>query len=73
MPELNGIECAIAIKRNRHLRRIPLIMLSGNFHENIIRDYNKLGVFLFLSKMHIEDLEETLRILIKEGENHLLG
>jgi CheY-like chemotaxis protein len=73
MPQLNGIECAIAIKRNRHLKRIPLIMLSENLHENIIQDYNKLGVFSFLSKMNLEDLETTLRTLIKEGEDHWLA
>jgi CheY-like chemotaxis protein len=64
MPQLDGIECAIAIKRNRHLKKIPLTMLSENLEGSIIQDYNKLGVYSFLSKTSLEDLEVALRGLI---------
>ena len=66
MPELDGIECAIAIKRNKHLKKIPLIMLSESLQESIIQDYNKLGVYSFLSKANLEDLETSLRRLVTD-------
>src|SRR5688572_12212576 len=64
MPELDGIECAIAIKRNRHLKKIPLIMLSENHQGIIIQDYNKLGVYSFLLKTNLEDLEIALKGIV---------
>ena len=64
MPKLDGIECAIDIKRNKDLKRIPLVMISDELDGKSIRQFNKLGVFLFLSKTNLDDLATALRSLL---------
>ena len=64
MPKLDGIECAIDIKRNKDLKKIPLVMISDELDGKSVRDFNKLGVFLFLSKTNLDDLETALRSLL---------
>ena len=61
MPKRDGLECVIAIKRNRSLKKIPLIMLSGGLDKSLIEKFNKLGVYMFVSKTNLEDLEKSLR------------
>lgn len=64
MPRLDGIECVIAIKRNKDFKKIPIIILSNAIHKKEIDQFNKLGVYYFLSKSTFEDLETSLRNLI---------
>jgi CheY-like chemotaxis protein len=61
MPKFDGLECVIAIKRNKGLKRIPLIILSNGVGKLQIEQFNKLGVFRFVSKTTFEDLESSLR------------
>jgi CheY-like chemotaxis protein len=61
MPKFDGLECVIAIKRNKGLKRIPLIILSNGLGKLQIEQFNKLGVFRFVSKTTFEDLESSLR------------
>ena len=61
MPKLDGLECVIAIKRNKSLKQIPVIILSNGLGKLQIEQFNKLGVFRFVSKTTFEDLESSLR------------
>jgi CheY-like chemotaxis protein len=61
MPKFDGLECVIAIRRNKSLKRIPLIILSNGLGKAQIEQFNKLGVFRFVSKTTFQDLEDSLR------------
>src|SRR5215213_6975561 len=50
MPKLDGLECVIAIKRNKKLKRVPIIIFANGLSKTQIEQFNKLGVFQFLSK-----------------------
>jgi CheY-like chemotaxis protein len=64
MPKLDGIECVIAIKRNKDLRGIPIIIISNAINKKEIDQFNRLGVYYFLSKSTFEDLETSLKNII---------
>ncbi len=64
MPKLDGIECVIAIKRNKDLRGIPVIIISNAINKKEIDQFNRLGVYYFLSKSTFEDLETSLKNII---------
>ena len=64
MPKLDGIECVIAIKRNKDLKRIPIIIISNAINKKEIDQFNRLGVYYFLSKSTFEDLEVSLRNIL---------
>ena len=64
MPKLDGIECVIAIKRNKDLRGIPVIIISNAINKKEIDQFNRLGVYYFLSKSNFEDLETSLKNII---------
>ena len=64
MPKLDGIECVIAIKRNRDLKKIPIIIISNAINKKEIDQFNRLGVYYFLSKSTFEDLEASLKNIL---------
>jgi CheY-like chemotaxis protein len=64
MPKLDGIECVIAIKRNKDLKRIPIIIISNAINKKEIDQFNRLGVYYFLSKSTFEDLEASLKNIL---------
>ena len=65
MPKLDGIECVIAIKRNKELKRIPIIIISNAINKKEIDQFNRLGVYYFLSKSTFEDLEVSLKNILE--------
>ena len=64
MPKLDGIECVIAIKRNKELKRIPIIIISNAINKKEVDQFNRLGVYYFLSKSTFEDLEMSLKNIL---------
>lgn len=68
MPKLDGLECTIAVKRIKSLRKIPFIIISGGLDSHQIAAYNKLGVHCFVAKTNLDDLEETLRGILNAKE-----
>jgi CheY-like chemotaxis protein len=64
MPRLDGIECVIAIKRTKDFKRIPIIIISNAINKKEVDQFNRLGVYYFLSKSTFEDLEASLRNII---------
>ena len=64
MPRLDGIECVIAIKRNKDYKKIPIIIISNAINKKEVDQFNRLGVYYFLSKSTFEDLEASVRNII---------
>ena len=61
MPKMDGFECVIAVKRNKELKKIPIVIVSGGLQKKHIEQYNKLGVFMFLAKADLYSMEQLLR------------
>jgi response regulator RpfG family c-di-GMP phosphodiesterase len=66
MVKMSGLECVIAIKRQPTLRRIPIILFSGELSRHQIIQFNSIGVYQFISKSTIEDLENSLRFILED-------
>lgn len=65
MPKLDGLECVIAIRRDKFLKRIPIIVLSNALERKHIEQFNKLGVYYFLCKsVAEEELQEALKAIL---------
>jgi CheY-like chemotaxis protein len=65
MPKLDGLECVIAIRRNKFLKKIPLIVLSNAIEKTHIEQFNRLGVYYFLSKaVAEEELQSALQAIL---------
>jgi CheY-like chemotaxis protein len=64
MPTMNGLECVIAIKRDPRLRRIPVVLFSVGLSKEQIIQYNSLGIYQFISKSTIGELEKSLKHII---------
>lgn len=65
MPKLGGLDFAMAIKKNKGLQNIPVIILSGSLHDKQIAAYQKAGVHSFFVKTNLAKLEEALRSIIR--------
>jgi len=64
MPQMSGLECLAAIKKDPSLCNIPVVMLSTSYAENDVSDSSSLGAADYFTKpMDIYQLAETIRIL----------
>jgi CheY-like chemotaxis protein len=64
MPISDGMQVAIGIKRKEALRHIPVIILSGGLSENQIAEFNKLGIYMFITKGDVGHLTTVLRDIL---------
>ena len=55
---MNGIK---TIRRNKTLDKIPFFIISDYLDRKQVRDFNKLGIYQFVSKTNLDDLELSLR------------
>jgi CheY-like chemotaxis protein len=65
MPKINGLEFVTLIKKNPKLEHIPIIIFTHDISELQLRHFNNLGVFLFISKSDMEDLEKSIRNILQ--------
>ena len=75
LPKSDGLECVKRIKEHRHLANIPIVILSTTIGNRQVDDFNKLGVYYFLSKSAlISNMEPALKVIIDslcKGETKL--
>ena len=65
MPEMNGQEFLVAVKKKMHLRHIPIIILSTSSHAATKMIVKDLGALDFLTKPdNFDDLVAMLRTTI---------
>ncbi len=50
MPVMDGRECLIALKRDRRLRTIPVVIYSTTSNQSEINSFYQLGASLFVRK-----------------------
>ncbi len=66
MPEMDGYTLTTEIRKNEHLKKLPVLLhtsLSGTFNKNMV---NKVGADMFVPKFNAEELSESVRSLLKE-------
>jgi response regulator RpfG family c-di-GMP phosphodiesterase len=77
MPIANGMQVAIRIKRKEALRRIPIIIISGGLDKSQIAEFNRLGIYMFVTKGDLDVMEIVLRDIlypnVKETQNNQLS
>ena len=62
---MDGHQCVQHIKQREELRRVTVVVLSANITPVLIDEFNRLGVYHFLSKSAVlTDLETTLKVIL---------
>ena len=61
MPDISGIAVCRAIKSNPALRRLPVVMMTGRFMQEIVNSAMAAGAALVMSKpFDLEELSATI-------------
>jgi CheY-like chemotaxis protein len=62
---IDGYECVKRIKDRDELKEIPVVVLSGNIAPSMVDEFNKIGVYHFLSKNAMfGDMQPALKVLL---------
>lgn len=74
LPGHDGYACIQDLKHDETLNQIPVILISSQITGRQVDDFNKLGVYYFLSKTALlSDIEPALRVIIDslcKGKEH---
>ena len=66
MPAVDGAECIKIIKERTSLRQIPIVLISSAIASRQIDEFNKLGVYYFLSKTALlEDMKPAIKVILE--------
>jgi len=66
LPDMHGLELLRKIKKNKKFLNIPVMILSGHYDAELVRDSFKAGAFDFIQKpFHIEELVLKVDISIE--------
>lgn len=70
MPRLNGKQCLAELKRESHLRNIPVIIYSTSSEKRDIEETTRLGAAHFLTKPNkFEELCKALSFVVAKDWN----
>lgn len=70
MPVMNGRECLIALKKDKRLREIPVVIYSTTVNNSEVNDFYHLGASTFIQKPNnFADLCIRLTLFIKLAQN----
>ena len=65
LPGVNGYECVRDLKNDDRLNFIPIILISTTITSKQVDDFNRLGVYYFLSKTALlSDMTPALKVII---------
>lgn len=65
MPVVDGYECIKIIKERNSLRNIPIVLVSSTISSRQVDEFNKLGVYYFLSKSALAiDMKPAIRVIL---------
>jgi CheY-like chemotaxis protein len=70
MPVMNGKECLIALKKDKRLREIPVVIYSTTIDNSEVSEFYLLGAYTFIRKPNnFADLCIKLNLFIKLAQN----
>ncbi|HEX6227059.1 MAG TPA: response regulator [Chryseolinea sp.] len=65
LPKIEGLECVKIIKADKLLSHIPIVVIATTIPSRDVDEFNKLGVYYFLSKTALlSKIEPALRVII---------
>jgi CheY-like chemotaxis protein len=65
MPVVDGYECIKIIKERNALRNIPIVLVSSTISSRQVDEFNKLGVYYFLSKSALAmDMKPAIKVIL---------
>ena len=65
LPGVDGYECVRDLKNDERLNPIPIILISTTITSKQVDDFNRLGVYYFLSKTALlSDMTPALKVII---------
>lgn len=65
MPVVDGHECIKVIKERNALRNIPIVLVSTSINSKQVDEFNKLGVYYFLSKSALAiDMKPAIKVIL---------
>jgi DNA-binding response OmpR family regulator len=68
MPELNGYELILQLKKSRLTEIPPVIILSSELDRNIISAYNDAGITnIFQKPVNLAEFKLTVEKLLRKG------
>ncbi len=63
--KMNGLECVRQIKENTLLSSVPIVVISSTIPSQDVDEFNRLGVYYFLSKTALlSKIEPALKVII---------
>lgn len=67
---IDGYECVKRIRERDELKEIPVVVLSGNIAPSMVDEFNKIGVYHFLSKsVMLADMQPALKVMLDRFSN----
>ena len=68
MPEMNGYELTMEIKKLDLKRKPQVIILSGDINRSIIDDYTSLGIeYVFQKPVNLSNFKTAVEKSLKKG------
>lgn len=65
MPAVDGSECIKIIKERSSLRQIPIVLISSAIMSKQLDEFNKMGVYYFLSKTALwDDMKPAIKVIL---------
>jgi CheY-like chemotaxis protein len=65
LPKIEGLECIQMIKKDVELSHIPIVAISTSITSRQVDEFNKMGVYYFLSKSALlSDIAPALKVII---------
>ena len=65
LPGVDGYQCVKDLKNDNDLKHTPIVLISGAISSRQVDDFNKVGVYYFLSKNALlSNLEPALKVII---------
>lgn len=66
MPVIDGYECIKMIRERSAWKNIPIVLMSSTITSRQVDEFNKLGVYYFLSKMAlVADMKPALKVILE--------
>ena len=64
MPRKNGSECLTAIKLNKNLKHLPVIIYSTAFNKDVVDLFYENGVCYYIYKTNFTELRKSLHYVL---------
>lgn len=65
MPRKNGAECLTAIKSNKKLKRLPIIIYSTSCNKDVVDIFYRNGAYYYICKTNFTEFKKSLHYILQ--------